>query len=84
MPYDRLPEVSGYPTNDSSDHETYWTDTSSYYEYEEGKDDYTSLLKGYLVAPVNGTYQFYLRSDDGSQVFFSQTESPEDKVNTGL
>ena len=40
----------------------------------------TMAMKGYFVALVDGTYVFYLLADDYAMVYFSKTDSPDDKV----
>ena len=43
-------------------------------------DKYTAKLKGYFVPPSSDYYRIYVRSDDKSLVYFSNTSSPLHKV----
>ena len=39
-------------------------------------DNYGSRIRGLLRAPASGTYNFFIASDDNSQLFFSLTTNP--------
>lgn len=43
---------------------------------------YSQKLTGFFVAPKDDDYSFLIRSDDDSELYFSLTESPKDKVGT--
>ena len=44
-------------------------------------DDYGARLRGYLCAPFNGEYTFYIAGDDGNQLWLS---TDEEKINKRL
>ena len=39
-------------------------------------DSYGSVLRGYLIPPVSGNYNFYIASDDKSELWMSTTTNP--------
>lgn len=43
-------------------------------------DKYTSRITGLFVPPNTDSYRFYVRSDDKSLVYLSNSTSPKDKV----
>ncbi|XP_071944840.1 fibrocystin-L-like [Antedon mediterranea] len=43
-------------------------------------DYYSSRYRGFFVAPYDGIFKFMIYSDDESQLYFSMTENPEDKM----
>jgi hypothetical protein len=49
------------------------------YESSWGLGDYGQKLSGYLLPPTTGNYQFYLASDDASQVWLSTDANPANK-----
>jgi hypothetical protein len=42
-------------------------------------DNYGQKISGYIVAPRNGDYQFWISSDDGGELWLSTTGAPGDK-----
>lgn len=45
-----------------------------------GSDNYGSYIRGYLEAPANGAYTFYIASDDNSELWLSTNSSAANKV----
>jgi len=43
-------------------------------------DNYSRRLVGQIVAPVTGTYKFWIASDDASRLYLSTTSSAAQKV----
>jgi hypothetical protein len=43
-------------------------------------NDYGSRIRGYLCVPVNGSYKFFIASDDNSELWLSTDENPANKV----
>ncbi|HYG76614.1 MAG TPA: Calx-beta domain-containing protein, partial [Planctomycetota bacterium] len=43
-------------------------------------DNYGTRMHGYFIAPVTGSYYFYIASDDSSQLFLSTDASPSNKT----
>lgn len=43
---------------------------------EDVADNYGSRIRGYVVPPVDGDYQFFIASDDASQLKFSMDTNP--------
>ena len=41
---------------------------------------YSQKLSGYFIAPKEDDYSFLIKSDDDSELYFSTTESPKNKV----
>ena len=50
------------------------------FKKDQERDRYTSRMKGFFVPPASDSYRFYVRSDDKSLVYFSNTTSPANKV----
>lgn len=54
-------------------------DSERYLEsFDEGThgENFGSTVRGYLIAPVSGTYRFYIASDDSSQLLFATNGDP--------
>jgi len=43
-------------------------------------DTFQSRIRGFLTAPLDGTYRFWLSGDDNSELYVSTTELPADAV----
>ena len=43
-------------------------------------DNYGTRLRGYITAPVTGSYTFWIASDDKSELWLSTDDSPVNKV----
>jgi hypothetical protein len=43
------------------------------------KDNYGQRLRGYVVPPADGSYSFWIASDDASQLFLSTDDNPSNK-----
>ena len=43
-------------------------------------DDYGTRLRGYITAPVTGSYTFWIASDDNSELWLSTNDNPANKV----
>lgn len=43
-------------------------------------NDYGARVRGYLCVPVNGTYTFFIASDDNSELWLSTDDNPANKV----
>ncbi len=52
------------------------TAMSSFASAVDVADSYGSRVRGYVVPPVDGDYQFFIASDDNSQLKFSRTTNP--------
>ncbi|XP_071944839.1 fibrocystin-L-like [Antedon mediterranea] len=48
--------------------------------YQEVRTDTYYFNRGYFVAPYDGVFKFMIYSDDQSELYFSMTENPENKV----
>jgi len=46
----------------------------------EWDDNYGQRLRGYITAPATGNYQFWIASDDASEVWLSTNDSPSNRV----
>lgn len=57
---------------DNPDSETY---LDSFDDGSRG-DNFGSTVRGYLIAPVTGTYRFRIASDDSSQLLFASNDDP--------
>ena len=44
-------------------------------------DNYATRLRGYITAPVTGSYTFWIASDDQSELWLSTNDNPVNKVN---
>ncbi len=44
------------------------------------KPDYGSRIRGYIHPPVSGDYRFFIASDDGSGLWLSTDESPQNAI----
>ena len=53
----------------------------SFESADYSRNQFVSRFKGYFVPPADGYYQFLIRSDDDSELFFSGTGYPWDKVS---
>ncbi|MBA3285074.1 MAG: T9SS type A sorting domain-containing protein, partial [Nitrosopumilus sp.] len=42
-------------------------------------DNYSQRIRGYICAPVTGSYTFYIASDDNSELWLSTSEDPSNK-----
>jgi RHS repeat-associated protein len=45
-----------------------------------GGDDYGIRIRGYLCAPANGSYTFWVEGDDSAELWLSTDENPNNKV----
>ena len=43
-------------------------------------DNYGTRLRGYITAPVTGSYTFWIASDDNSELWLSSNDNPANKV----
>jgi fibronectin type 3 domain-containing protein len=43
-------------------------------------DDYGTRVRGYLIAPVTGSYVFWIAGDDSCELWLSSTNSPNNKA----
>jgi len=69
---DSLLASPSYPGNPGS------TTTASEFEAPDSPgDSFGQRLRGYLEAPQTGAYIFYIASDDGSRLYLSTDEKPE-------
>ena len=58
------------------------TDTLPSFEAPTGwADNYGTRLRGYITAPVTGSYTFWIASDDKSELWLSTNDNPVNKVN---
>ena len=69
--YPGSPDVSAYVTQFTS--RQIYADASSV-------NDYGGRLSGWVIPPESGDYEFFIRSDDSSQLFLSLDENPENAV----
>ena len=44
-------------------------------------DNYGTRLRGYITAPVSGSYTFWIASDDNSELWLSSNDNPANKVS---
>src|SRR5687768_11883255 len=42
-------------------------------------ENYGQRVSGYLTAPLNGTYTFWIATDDGGELYLSSDETPANK-----
>lgn len=57
------------------------TDTLTSFEAPTNwADNYGSRLRGYIKAPTNGAYTFWIASDDNSELWLSTSSNPANKV----
>ncbi len=64
---DLLPQLSA----------TNWTNPN---ESTNFSDDYGQRLRGYITAPLSGSYTFWISSDDASEIWLSTDDSPANRV----
>ncbi|MBK7999718.1 MAG: hypothetical protein IPK15_13625 [Verrucomicrobia bacterium] len=69
--YPNSPDVSAYITQFTS---------RQIYADANSVNDYGGRLSGWIVPPESGDYEFFIRSDDSSQLFLSTDENPENAV----
>jgi N-acetylneuraminic acid mutarotase len=50
------------------------------FEYTDFGDNYGGRLRGYICAPMTGTYTFYIAGDDQAALFLSTDENPANKT----
>ena len=46
-------------------------------------DNYGTRMRGYITAPVTGSYTFWIASDDNSELWLSINDNPANKVRIG-
>jgi hypothetical protein len=46
-------------------------------------DNYGTRMRGYITAPVTGSYTFWIASDDNSELWLSTNDNPANKVKLG-
>ena len=46
-------------------------------------DNYGTRMRGYITAPVTGSYTFWIASDDNSELWLSLNDNPANKVRIG-
>ena len=46
-------------------------------------DNYGTRMRGYITAPVTGSYTFWIASDDNSELWLSTNDNPANKVRIG-
>ena len=46
-------------------------------------DSYGTRMRGYITAPVTGSYTFWIASDDNSELWLSSNDNPASKVRIG-
>ncbi|HEX2958167.1 MAG TPA: PA14 domain-containing protein [Chitinispirillaceae bacterium] len=56
------------------------TQTLSSFEETNPGENYGSRIRGYITAPVSGTYYFWIAGDDNSELWLSTNNRPENKV----
>ncbi len=69
--YPGAPDVSAYITQFTS---------RQIYADANSVNDYGGRLSGWIVPPQSGDYEFFIRSDDSSQLFLSTDDNPENAV----
>jgi hypothetical protein len=56
------------------------TKITSFETPSNSADNYGQRIRGYICAPMSGTYTFYIASDDNSQLWLSTSDNPSAKV----
>jgi hypothetical protein len=60
------------------------TDTRPSFEAPiDWADDYGTRMRGYITAPVTGSYTFWIASDDNGELWLSLNDNPANKVRIG-
>ena len=77
-PMENLTDSENYPDNPNSSQLLPWTNTRwAVGFHNNNNDNYGARASGWLVAPEDGEYRIWLRSDDHGQVWVSSDEDPE-------
>jgi hypothetical protein len=69
-----LTSNSNYPSNPNS------SSVITSFDAQEFGDNYGQRIRGYLAPTVSGSYQFWIASDDGSELWLSTNDNPANKV----
>ena len=56
------------------------SDDLSWYDPDSGRNHYNTRMRGYFVPPRDNDYQFFVKADDRSYLYFSLAGDPQDKV----
>ena len=60
------------------------TDTRPTFEAPtDWADNYGTRMRGYITAPVTGSYTFWIASDDNGELWLSLNDNPANKVRIG-
>ena len=77
-PMENLTDNENYPDNPNWSQLMPWTNTRwATGFHNNANDNYGARMSGWLVAPEDGEYRIWLRSDDHGQVWISSDEDPE-------
>ena len=77
-PMENLTENENYPDNPNFSQLMPWTNSRWATGFQnDANDNYGARMSGWLVAPEDGEYRIWVRSDDHGQVWISSDEDPE-------
>ena len=77
-PMENLTDSENYPDNPDSSQLLPWTNSRwAVGFHNNAHENYGARASGWLVAPEDGEYRIWLRSDDHGQVWISLDEDPE-------
>jgi len=80
---DRLTSDSRFPASPTGSdvlprlRATNWSDPS---DTSDWADNYGQRLRGFITAPATGSYEFWITSDDASEVWLSTNDSPANRI----
>ncbi|CAH1803031.1 unnamed protein product, partial [Owenia fusiformis] len=76
--FNELEEVMNYTENNPPNYSIEWMDEAAFKD-TSNKDNFVTRLRGFFVPPVYSEYMFYIKSDDTSRLYLSQSADTENK-----